>query len=229
MERLALRRRLLKTGAGGDDDVAFFARPDPAKKSEPFRCNLLVGQDIFHRQELGFGKEERLRQPVRQAFMQLLLDADTGANYPKRFWNFPGDNRDQKSARRLDDMREGNRTFAPPQSLQSIFDWCACRDDFEKIGAAGFFHVILSPKGDPSSICPDESDSGLAAVTRFLRITIQTFLQLASDGLGHGSYAINQIGEHFRLEGLFAVAPRLLGIVVDFDHECIGPSRDRGE
>ena len=84
--------------------------------------------------------------------MQLLLDADAWADYPERLRNFTGNDRHEKSSRRLDHVRESNRTLAIPQGLQLMCDWGARRDDFEKIGAAGFFHVILSPKDDPSSI-----------------------------------------------------------------------------
>ena len=71
-ERASLRRRLLKARPRRDDDVALLARLDPAEQGEPFRRDLLVGQNVFHREKLGFGEEERVGQPVRQALVQLV-------------------------------------------------------------------------------------------------------------------------------------------------------------
>jgi hypothetical protein len=85
--------------------------------------------------------------------VQLFLRPDTRADDPERFGNFPGNDRDEKSARRLDHMGKGNRTSAAPQRLHLARDWRGRRDDFQKLDTAGFFHVIFSPKGDRSSIC----------------------------------------------------------------------------
>ena len=56
---------LIKAGASRDDDVALSAFLNPAEQREPFRGDLLVGQNVFDAEKLGLRQEKRLRQPVR--------------------------------------------------------------------------------------------------------------------------------------------------------------------
>jgi hypothetical protein len=58
---------------------------------------------------------------------------------------------------------------------------------------------------------------------------IRSRLDLAPDCFGDGSNPPNEIGKHFWPQRLFAIAPGTLGIVVHFNHQRVGPGRDRGE
>ena len=61
---------------------------NPAEEREPFRGDLLVGQNVFDREKFGLGQEERVRQPVGQALVEQLLRPDARADDPERLRNF---------------------------------------------------------------------------------------------------------------------------------------------
>ena len=55
-----VRRRLIKARASRDDDVRSLFALNSAEQGEPFRGDLLVGQNVFNRREFGF-RQERAR------------------------------------------------------------------------------------------------------------------------------------------------------------------------
>ena len=62
--------------------------------------------------------------------MKQFLGAHTRTDDPKRLRNFTCENRDQKRARRFNDMRKGHRTHAFAQRLQLARDRLRVGDDF---------------------------------------------------------------------------------------------------
>ena len=62
--------------------------------------------------------------------MEQFLGAHTRTDDPKRLWNLTCENRDQKRARRFNDMRKGHRTHAFAQRLQLARDRLRVGDDF---------------------------------------------------------------------------------------------------
>ena len=55
----------MEAGASRDDDVALSVFLNPAEQGEPFRGDLLVGENVFDAEKLGLWQKQRLRQPVR--------------------------------------------------------------------------------------------------------------------------------------------------------------------
>ena len=152
---------LIEAGASRDDDVALSAFLNPAEQGEPFGGDLLVGENVFDAR-----KTRLLGRKARPATSS--LGVSWSSSWVRTLGQMtqsvcgisPCENRDEKRARRFDDMRKGHRTHAFTQRLQLARDRLRVGDDFQKFGARRFFHAMLSPKGERSSISPLPNSCG---------------------------------------------------------------------
>ena len=132
--------RDFETRACRDDHVRAAFAFERGQKREALRRDFRVGQNIFDGCKFGFGQKLRVRMPVEQSFVKQFLRANARAKDPYRFIELAGEDGDEKSLRRLDDVRKGDWALAGLDLTQFLGDRLGRFDHAEELIPQQFFH-----------------------------------------------------------------------------------------